>query len=254
MTSLVSPCVGRYSEVWTSMKRLYESLGVIESIMAIASREIQVARKPTIDVAVSDAVKHRYEDLLTSESLLLDEKEVNACAKTTTAYTGLTVNTGCNAHAGKDEEEVLSEKAFKRSFAQFFLEREVLSNSAYRDVTWTNDMQIVNMTLLSHEVIPREVHAHADQLFVVVNGSMTVELLADNTMRVEHVIDAGEAFVVSSGTEHQVTAGADGAKFMTVYSRKVHANHTHQVKKPTEEAEAKEERDALLEAAGVDVV
>lgn len=93
------------------------------------------------------------------------------------------------------------------------IESETISNENYRKVLYTaNNMQLVLMSLKPDEDIGEEVH-DVDQFFRIDKGSGKV-IIND----VETDIKDGTAFIIPSGSKHNVIAGMDGLKLYTIYA------------------------------------
>lgn len=127
------------------------------------------------------------------------------------------------------------------------IDKMAVANDNFRSVHWTNNMQVVFMSLQPGEAIGKEKHKHSDQLFLLFAGSADVvvftsqEDVVGESRRTLHINDA---FVVPAKTYHDVIAGSNGAKMVTVYSFPQHAFDTLQHDKPNEAQDAEEERRA----------
>lgn len=171
-----------------------------------------------------------------------------------------------------DNEEVLSERSFESEEEQEGKQRQktqrqktqqqrqkaqphhmpsvdkmAVTNDNFRSVHWTNNMQVVFMSLRPGEAIGKEKHKHADQLFLLFAGSADVVVFAsqeDSVGESPRTLRVNDAFVVPAKTYHDVIAGSNGAKMVTVYSFPQHAFDTVQHDKPNEAQDAEEERRA----------
>ena len=170
-----------------------------------------------------------------------------------------------------DNEEVLSERSFQsdderlekeldklagrqRQKAQTHhmtsIDRMAVANDNFRSVHWTNNMQIVFMSLKPGEAIGKEKHKHSDQLFLLFAGSADVVVFQSREDAVggpPRMLRVNDALVVPARTYHDVRAGSNGAKMMTVYSFPQHAFDTLQHDKPSEAQDAEEERRAKVD-------
>lgn len=170
-----------------------------------------------------------------------------------------------------DNEEVLSERSFESEEEQEEKQRQktqrqktqqrqkaqphhmpsidkmAVANDNFRSVHWTNNMQVVFMSLQPGEAIGKEKHKHSDQLFLLFAGSADVVVFAsqeDSVGESRRTLHINDAFVVPAKTYHDVIAGSNGAKMVTVYSFPQHAFDTLQHDKPNEAQDAEEERRA----------
>lgn len=171
-----------------------------------------------------------------------------------------------------DNEEVLSERSFESEEEQEEKQRQktqrrktrqqrqrvqphhmhsvnkmAITNDNFRSVHWTNNMQVVFMSLQPGEAIGKEKHKHSDQLFLLFAGSADVVVFAsqeDSVGESRRTLHINDAFVVPAKTYHDVIAGSNGAKMVTVYSFPQHAFDTLQHDKPNEAQDAEEERRA----------
>ncbi len=94
------------------------------------------------------------------------------------------------------------------------IEKLTTENNNFRKVLYTGEhCQLVLMSLLPNEEIGMEVHTDNDQFFRFEKGSGQVII---NDMIYE--VKDGDAVIVPSGANHNVTAGSDGLKLYTIYS------------------------------------
>lgn len=112
------------------------------------------------------------------------------------------------------------------------IEKDTIENNNFRKVLYTGKYsQLVLMSLNPNEDIGEEVHESVDQFFRVDKGSGTV-IINDK----KHSIKDGSAFVIPSGTKHNVIAGKDGLKLYSIYSPPNHKDKTiHTTKKDVKE-------------------
>ncbi len=92
-------------------------------------------------------------------------------------------------------------------------------NEHFRSVLYTGmKSQVVAMNLIPGGEIGKEVHAHVEQLFFVVQGLGVAVVNGE-----EHALTEGDILVVPPHTEHNIfNRGATPLKLYTVY---VPANH-----------------------------
>ena len=96
------------------------------------------------------------------------------------------------------------------------IEKLTLENSNFRQVLYTGKhCQLVAMSLLPNEEIGLEVHEENDQFFRFEKGEGKV--LIDGN---EYVVGDGDAIIVPSGAEHNVTntSASESLKMYTIYS------------------------------------
>jgi quercetin dioxygenase-like cupin family protein len=100
-----------------------------------------------------------------------------------------------------------------------------------RVVATESTMQLVTMSLMPGERLGAEIHP-GEQLFVVLQGGITVKNVDTGTTAVAH---PGEYVLIKAGTNHAVQAekGAQ-TKLFTVYSPPQHAVRTIQTVNPEE--------------------
>jgi mannose-6-phosphate isomerase-like protein (cupin superfamily) len=111
-------------------------------------------------------------------------------------------------------------------------------NTFFREVLATGPhSQVVVMSIPPGEDIGSEVHAHVDQVLVVVSGQGEAVLADERTE-----IGPGWLVQVPAGTWHDiVNTGADDLRLYTVYAPPQHAPGTiHRTKADAEAAEAAE--------------
>lgn len=87
-----------------------------------------------------------------------------------------------------------------------------------RAVLWGIETDDLNVNLVAWppgEGVGEHVNAEVDVVLVVVTGDMTVCV----GPRVNHV-DQGQAIVVPKGEARAITAGVDGARYLTVHRRR----------------------------------
>jgi len=120
------------------------------------------------------------------------------------------------------------------------METESTENTDFRRVLYTGEnLQLVLMSLKPDEEIGMEVHKDNDQFFRVDGGSGVCSIGGKET-----AIKNGAAFVIPAGSEHNVTAGADGLKLYAIYGPPHHKDGT--IHKTKAEAErSKEEFDGV---------
>lgn len=113
--------------------------------------------------------------------------------------------------------------------------KKAQQNTYFREVLGSSDKtQVVIMSLLPGEDIGMEIHPDNDQVLLCVDG--VGKCVLDG---VEHPFEAGDAVIVSAGTEHNFINGQTGAmKIVTTYSPPHHADGT--IHKTKAEAEANE--------------
>jgi mannose-6-phosphate isomerase-like protein (cupin superfamily) len=94
------------------------------------------------------------------------------------------------------------------------IEKLTTENNNFRKVLYSGEhCQLVLMSLLPNEEIGMEIHTDNDQFFRFEKGSGQVII---NDMIYE--VKDGDAVIVPSGANHNVTAGSDGLKLYTIYS------------------------------------
>jgi mannose-6-phosphate isomerase-like protein (cupin superfamily) len=85
--------------------------------------------------------------------------------------------------------------------------------------------QEVEMTLASKQVVTGEIHHDNDQLFIVMSGTGTFDVVDEQK---RYVIRAapGTRVYVNAGTWHEIRAGAAGMTLLSVYMPAHHAPDT----------------------------
>ncbi len=104
------------------------------------------------------------------------------------------------------------------------IEEITLKNEYFRQVLFTGEFtQLVVMSLAPAEAIGVEVHKNVDQFFRIEAGAGTVVMNGQ-----EQQFKAGDAFIVPSGTEHNVINSSTDAplKLYTLYSPPHHKDGT----------------------------
>lgn len=117
------------------------------------------------------------------------------------------------------------------------IEKITLKNEYFRQVLFTGEFtQLVVMSLLPSQEIGVETHKNVDQFFRIESGEGKVIMNGQ-----EQQFKAGDAFVVPSGTEHNVINASTDAplKLYTLYSPPHHKDGT--VHKTKEDALADHE-------------
>ncbi len=112
------------------------------------------------------------------------------------------------------------------------IEKLTTENNNFRKVLYSGEhCQLVLMSLLPNEEIGMEIHPDNDQFFRFEKGSGKVII---NDMIYE--VKDGDAVIVPSGANHNVTAGNGGLKLYTIYSPAHHKDGIVRVtKKEAEE-------------------
>jgi len=113
------------------------------------------------------------------------------------------------------------------------LEKISLKNDNFREVLFTGDhAQLVTMCLQPGEEIGREIHTGIDQFFRIEEGEAKFVFGSGET----HVVHAGDAVVVPSGTFHNVlnASKVNPLRLYTLYSPPQHPAGT--VQRTKEEA------------------
>lgn len=86
----------------------------------------------------------------------------------------------------------------------------------FRDILYTGQIQMVTMTLLGHQSIPKESH-DSDQMFLFYGPVLVT------TANEVHELKSGCALVVPAGTEHEIKNLSDTeTKLISVYGRPEH--------------------------------
>ena len=92
-------------------------------------------------------------------------------------------------------------------------------NSFFRKVLFTNNEQLVLMSLKPSEEIGNEVHRGSDQFFRIERGS--VKFIVNNKQ--SFTMKSGGAVVIPAGTYHNVVnVGKVPAKLYTIYAPPTH--------------------------------
>lgn len=119
------------------------------------------------------------------------------------------------------------------------IEQETLDNTYFRHVIFTsNHSQLVLMSLKPMEEIGMEVHPDNDQFLRFESGVGKAIIGGE-----EFTINAGDAVVVPSGTEHNImnTSATEEMKLYTIYSPAHHPDGTvHKTKEEAMQAESGE--------------
>ncbi len=117
------------------------------------------------------------------------------------------------------------------------IEKVTEDNDYFRQVLFTGKhLQLVVMCLQPGEEIGNEVHPDVDQFFRIEEGE--ARFVFDGTE--EHLVEDGDAVVVTAGTYHNVinTSSKKPLKLYTIYTPPQHPDGT--VHKTKAEAEAAE--------------
>jgi len=121
---------------------------------------------------------------------------------------------------------------------QFFdanIKKIAKSNHYFRQVVYTGPhCQLVVMSIPPGDDIGEEVHAHTDQIFVVVDGKGQAVLTGQVQPAEEHNV-----IFVKAGTRHNIkNTGHEDLKLVTVYAPPQHADGTvHKTKEEAMQAE-----------------
>ena len=103
--------------------------------------------------------------------------------------------------------------------SKFNLETETIKNVNYRKVMYTTkNMQLVLMSLLPGEDIPKETHRNTTQFFRVEKGTIAI-----NVGGIKKILKDGQSLIVPPNTQHYVQCiGTKPAKLYTIYSPPEH--------------------------------
>lgn len=105
------------------------------------------------------------------------------------------------------------------------LRETALMNESYRKIIYTSRFtQLVVMNLKPYETIDREIHEYIDQVFEVVQGSMSIAI--ENPQETLPMMTDDHA-EVPSGTYHTITAGSRGVKIITIYTGMMEYSHPY---------------------------
>ena len=115
------------------------------------------------------------------------------------------------------------------------IEELTINNHYYRKVLHTTEnQQLVVMSLLPWEEIGMEVHPKIDQFFRIEQGSGKLDIQRGNEIETDYLHD-GISIMIPMGTMHNITAGPEGLKLYTIYSKPNHPIGLVQPRKPLEE-------------------
>lgn len=100
-------------------------------------------------------------------------------------------------------------------------------NTFYRRTIFSNDMQMMLMSLHPQEVIDFEIHK-ADQIFFIISGEIEVK----NNKGKRILVKKNEMAAVKKGTKHFIKnlSRTKTVKFITFYSKIVHQKNEFNVK------------------------
>lgn len=134
-------------------------------------------------------------------------------------------------------KEQLEKEEDKREGFQTNIENDTVENENFRKVLFTGPkIQLVVMSLGPGEDIGLENHPDTDQ-FIRVDKGEGEALIGGK----KYSLKDGDAIIIPSGSEHNVTASDKGIKLYTVYSPPHHPDKAvHKTKEEAEEAESKE--------------
>lgn len=112
------------------------------------------------------------------------------------------------------------------------IEKATLENNNYRKVLkTTNNQQLVLMSLIPGEDIPKEIHQDIDQFIRVEAG--TGKVIIGENQNVETNIKDGSSVTITSGTWHRVVnTGTDSLKLYSIYSPPEHPPGLIQYRQP----------------------
>lgn len=106
----------------------------------------------------------------------------------------------------------------------FALEKLTQENENYRQVIYTDpDMQLVLMSLLPLQSIPKETHLHTTQFIRIESGKCIAVL-----NNVYYDLTDGDAIVIPHNTEHEIINSSrdKNLKLYTIYSTAEHKPNT----------------------------
>lgn len=93
------------------------------------------------------------------------------------------------------------------------IEKETLTNSAYRKVLYTKDCQMVLMCLKKGEIIPAEIHSDLAQFIRVESGTGVAQIDRTKTR-----LRDGSSIIIPAGANHEIRqTGDQDLKLYTIY-------------------------------------
>lgn len=112
------------------------------------------------------------------------------------------------------------------------IEKATLENNNYRKVLkTTNNQQLVLMSLIPGEDIPKEIHQDIDQFIRVEAG--TGKVIIGKNQNVESEVKDGTSVTIRGGTWHRiVNTGTDSLKLYSIYSPPEHPAGLIQYRQP----------------------
>lgn len=110
--------------------------------------------------------------------------------------------------------------------------KQVKANTYYRRPLYTDDrIQIYAMALLPGETIDREIHEVTQTFHILVGSAIFILRKPDEDHALASTFGEDGLVIVSPGTEHEVVAGPEGAKILTIYAPKEHLDPKDEPKK-----------------------
>lgn len=101
-----------------------------------------------------------------------------------------------------------------------------------REIHTTKRSQVVMMTLAPQQVLEGEIHENSDQHFIVISGvgraKMKYTTPQGEAKLSDLTIQAGSILMVDAGMWHEISAGQQGLKLVTIYAAPQHKPGTVQ--------------------------
>ena len=219
-------CGDRYTllkhELWPLLDTLFHTKTSIQQCTAVLQEIETTLNTDHITRMFSQDVRRRFQYILSppseSSALLLTPHPQERSETTSQIVPPQRVKTEKQKELIKQQktvttttdvehQEVLSEKSFHvmevMPVATPYVYHVPLDDNAYRRVLWTNYGQFVHMRILPQQRIGREKHTMSDQIFMVLHGSITVEIFLDDTspsIQQELHASAGDVLIVPANT------------------------------------------------------
>ena len=116
------------------------------------------------------------------------------------------------------------------------IEEETEKNTNFRKVLYTtNNLQLVLMSILPNDNIPRELHKEHDQFIRIEKGEGEVIITDENKKELErHILKDGISIIIPSSTWHEIrnTSDKNPLKLYSIYSPPEHKPDRVDIIKP----------------------
>jgi mannose-6-phosphate isomerase-like protein (cupin superfamily) len=81
--------------------------------------------------------------------------------------------------------------------------------STIREYLHTDEQSLAEATLAPAQATERHYHGHSEEIYLLLEGGGTMELDGE-----QRDVGPGDAVLIPPGARHQITAGANGARFL----------------------------------------